>query len=229
VYFCVGQSSKKMSAMRIRHKKLSCVLTVRERSLLKETKEVRERNLALLKELKETKNKLYAFQQEMRQKGRCGMLSMENVWYREAIDKKNIELEAVKEELCEKQKTLRRVLRLHDEREEELEVTVDELKMTKKTLCKTQKKLSLAESMIREKEEEAYVVMADNEETCEKLRETEERLTRVMSELLEKEDEVDEAMEEVDRLTDVIIAAGIDPEMIDTMAEESAERGEIED
>jgi len=27
----------------------------------------------------------------------------------------------------------------------------------------------------------------------------------------------------------VIIAAGIDPEMIDTMAEESAERGEIED
>ena len=229
MYFCVGQNSKKMSAMRIRHKKLSCVLTVRERSLLKETKEVRERNLALLKELKETKNKLYAFQQEMRQKGRCGMLSMENVWYREAIDKKNIELEAVKEELCEKQKTLRRVLRLHDEREEELEVTVDELKMTKKTLCKTQKKLSLAESMIREKEEEAYVVMADNEETCEKLRETEERLTRVMSELLEKEDEVDEAMEEVDRLTDVIIAAGIDPEMIDTMVEESAERGEIED
>jgi dynactin complex subunit len=124
-----------MSAMRIRHKKLSCVLTVRERSLLKETKEVRERNLALLKELKETKNKLYAFQQEMRQKGRCGMLSMENVWYREAIDKKNIELEAVKEKLCEKQKTLRRVLRMHDEREEELEVTVDELKMTKKTLC----------------------------------------------------------------------------------------------
>ena len=218
-----------MSAMRIRHKKLSCVLTVRERSLLKETKEVRERNLALLKELKETKNKLYAFQQEMRQKGRCGMLTMENVWYREAIDRKNIELEAVKEELCEKQKTLRRVLRMHDEREEELEVTVDELKMTKKTLCKTQKKLRLAESMIREKEEEAYVVMADNEETCEKLRETEERLTRVMSELLEKEDEVDEAMEEVDRLTDVIIAAGIDPEMIDTMAEESAERGEIED
>ena len=46
--FCVGQNSKKMSAMRIRHKKLSCVLTVRER------------NLALLKELKETKNKLYA-------------------------------------------------------------------------------------------------------------------------------------------------------------------------
>jgi hypothetical protein len=58
--FCVGQNSKKMSAMRIRHKKLSCVLTVRERNLLKETKEFRERNLALLKELKETKNKLYA-------------------------------------------------------------------------------------------------------------------------------------------------------------------------
>ena len=89
--------------MRIRHKKLSCVLTVRERNLLKETKEVRERNLALLKELKETKNKLYAFQQEMRQKGRCGMLVMKNVWYREAIDKKNIELEDVKEKLCEKQ------------------------------------------------------------------------------------------------------------------------------
>jgi hypothetical protein len=121
MYFCVGQSSKKMSAMRIRHKKLSCVLTVRERSLLKETKEFRERNLALLKELRETKNKLYAFQQEMRQKGRCGMLAMENVWYREAIDKKNIELEDVKEKLCEKQKTLRRVLRMHDEREEELE------------------------------------------------------------------------------------------------------------
>ena len=218
-----------MSAMRIRHKKLSCVLTVRERSLLKETKEFRERNLALLKELKETKNKLYAFQQEMRQKGRCGMLAMENVWYREAIDKKNIELEDVKEKLCEKQKTLRRVLRMHDEREEELEVTVDELKMTKKKLCKTQEKLSLAESIIREKEEEEYAVMTDYEETCEKLRETEERLTRVMSELLEKEDEADEAMEEVDRLTEVIIAAGIDPEMIDTMIEESAERGEIED
>ena len=39
----------------------------------------------------------------MRQKGRCGMLVMENVWYREAIDKKNIELEDVKEKLCEKQ------------------------------------------------------------------------------------------------------------------------------
>jgi len=73
MYFCVGQSSTKMSAMRIRHKKLSCVLTDRERNLLKETKEVRERNLALLKELRDTKNKLYAFQQEMRQKGCCGI------------------------------------------------------------------------------------------------------------------------------------------------------------
>jgi hypothetical protein len=60
IFICVGQNSKKMSAMRIRHKKLSCVLTVRERNLLKETKEFRERKLALLKELKETKNKLYA-------------------------------------------------------------------------------------------------------------------------------------------------------------------------
>jgi len=39
------------------------------------------------------------------------MLVMENVWYREAIDKKNIELEDVKEKLCEKQKILRGVLR----------------------------------------------------------------------------------------------------------------------
>ena len=38
----------------------------------------------------------------MRQKGRCGKLAMENVWYREAIDKKNTELEFVKEKLCEK-------------------------------------------------------------------------------------------------------------------------------
>ena len=218
-----------MSAMRIRHKKLSCVLTVRERNLLKETKNVRKRNLALLKKLRDTKNRLYVFQQEMRQKGRCGMLVMKNVWYREAIDKKNIELKDVKEKLCEKQKILRRVLRMHDEREEELEVTVDELEWTKKKLCKTQEKLSLAESIIREKEEEECDAITDYEETCEKLCKTEERLTRVMSELLEKEDAVDEAMEEVDRLTDVIIAAGIDPEMIDSMAEELAERGEIED
>jgi chromosome segregation ATPase len=229
VYFCVGQNSKKMSAMRIRHKKLSCVLTVRERSLLKETKEFRERNLALLKELKETKNKLYAFQQEMRQKGRCGMLAMENVWYREAIDKKNIELEDVKEKLCEKQKTLRRVLRMHDEREEELEEAMEELEMTKKKLCETQEKLSGVESLIDEKEEETHEAMEELVETQEKLRETQETLTRVSSNLLEKLDEVDEAMEEVDRLTEVIIAAGIDPEMIDTMIEELAERGEIED
>ena len=56
----------------------------------------------LLKELKETTNKLYALHKEMRQKGRCGKLAMENVWYREAIDKKNTELEFVKEKLCEK-------------------------------------------------------------------------------------------------------------------------------
>jgi predicted nucleic acid-binding Zn-ribbon protein len=92
----------------------------------------------------------------MRQKGRCGMLAMENVWYREAIDKKNIELEDVKEKLCEKQKLLRRVLRMHDEREDELNEAIEELEMTKKTLCETQENLSLAESIIREKEEEEY-------------------------------------------------------------------------
>ena len=80
------------------------MLNVWERNftLLKETKKVRERNFTLLKELKETTKKLYALHKEMRQQGRCGKLAMENVWYREAIDKKNTELEFVKEKLCEK-------------------------------------------------------------------------------------------------------------------------------
>ena len=38
----------------------------------------------------------------MRQKGCCGKLAMENVWYSEAIEKKNTELEFVKEKLREK-------------------------------------------------------------------------------------------------------------------------------
>ena len=58
--------------------------------------------LHIIEGIERNKKKLYALQREMRQKGRCGMLAMENVWYREAIDKKNTELEVVKEKLREK-------------------------------------------------------------------------------------------------------------------------------
>jgi len=124
---------------------------------------------------------------------------------------------------------LRRVLRMHDEREDELNDAIEELEITQKKLHELQENLSRAESIIDEKECETHEAIAELVEAQEKLRETQETLNRVLSELLEKEDKVDDVIEEVDRLTDVIIAAGIDPEMIDIMAAESAERGEIED
>jgi hypothetical protein len=59
--FGVGQSSKKMSAMRLRHKKLSCVLTVREKNLLKESKEVRERNISIIEGTERNKKQVVCF------------------------------------------------------------------------------------------------------------------------------------------------------------------------
>ena len=78
-------------------------------------------------------------QKEMREKGRCGMLAMENVCYREAIDKKNIELEVVKEKLREKQECLTRAVTIIDEKEEKTHDAMEELETTKEKLVKHEK------------------------------------------------------------------------------------------